>query len=90
MNLRPLRAATLAVALSLLVAASALAAEPTPTPIGGDPRSPGEGPGFVGEPLLAIGAVIGIALVAVVATTAWVRLTARRHGDDSTGGPARR
>jgi hypothetical protein len=51
------------------------AAEPTPGGAGGDPRSPGEGPGFVGDPLAAILVVIGIAAVAVIATLAWIRLT---------------
>jgi hypothetical protein len=63
----------------VLVAASAvLAASPTASPIGGDPRSAGEGPGLVGEPLLAIGGVLVIALVAVATTLAWVRLTGSR------------
>jgi hypothetical protein len=66
--------------LAAVTAASTLAAEPTPTGApGGDPRSPGEGPGLVGEPLLAIGAVVAIALISVVVTIAWVRLTDRRH-----------
>ena len=42
---------------------------------GGDPRSSGEGPGLVGEPGLAILIVVAIAVVAIVATTAYVRLT---------------
>lgn len=57
----------------------ALAADPTITPgPEGDPRSPGQGPGFVGEPLLAIGAVLAIALLTVLVTLAYVRLTAGR------------
>jgi hypothetical protein len=55
----------------------ALAASPSPPAGGGDPRSSGEGPGLVGEPFLALLAVIGIALVALAVTTAYVRLTAR-------------
>ena len=43
---------------------------------GGDPRSSGEGPGLVGEPVIAVLAVIGIAILAVVVTTAWIRWTA--------------
>lgn len=57
---------------------SVAAATPLPaaTPAtGGDPRSEGEGPGLVGEPLLAILGVAAIALLAVLAATAWVRLT---------------
>ena len=58
---------------------TALAAEPTPSPLGGDPRSAGEGPGLVGDPLFAIGAVVLIAVAAVVLTTVWVRATAGRE-----------
>ncbi len=65
--------------LALVLAATALAAEPTPSAVGGDPRSSGEGPGLVGDPLLALGAVLAMAIVAVVATTAWVRLTGGRR-----------
>jgi hypothetical protein len=70
---------TAVLALALLTASSALAAEPSPSAIGGDPRSSGEGPGLVGEPFLALGAVLLIGIVAVVATTAWVRLTGGRR-----------
>ncbi|MFL5775332.1 MAG: hypothetical protein ACJ76W_03570 [Chloroflexota bacterium] len=62
----------------------ALAATPTPA-AGGDPRSSGEGPGLVGEPGLAILAVAAIAIVSVVVTTLWVRLT---H-DPSRDAPSR-
>jgi hypothetical protein len=55
----------------------ALAASPSPAAAGGDPRSPGEGPGLVGQPVLALLAVIGIALLAIVVTTVYVRLTTR-------------
>ena len=72
-------AATALVALAIGTTAGVLAAEPSPSALGGDPRSSGEGPGLVGEPFLAIGAVLLIAVVAVVATTAWVRLTAGRR-----------
>lgn len=59
----------------------ALAADPTATPgAGGDPRGPSEGPGFVGEPLVAIAIVAGVGLLAVVLTLAYVRLTARPRG----------
>ncbi len=60
-----------------------VAASPSPSPAGGDTRSPGEGPGFVGEPLLAIGLVVGIAILAVVLTIAYVRLTAPPAGPGS-------
>jgi hypothetical protein len=53
-----------------------VAAAATPSPGVGDPRSSGEGPGLVGEPLFAIGAVAGIALISLLATLAYVRFTA--------------
>jgi hypothetical protein len=52
----------------------ALAASPTPA-VGGDPRSSGEGPGLVGEPGIALLAVVLIAVAAIVATTVYIRLT---------------
>jgi hypothetical protein len=55
--------------------AVASAATPSPPPGEGDPRSAGEGPGLVGAPLLAIGAVVGLGLLAVLATVAYVQLT---------------
>ena len=57
----------------------ARAASPSPG-TGGDPRSSGEGPGLVGEPLVALLAVAGIALLAVVLTTLYVRVTESRTG----------
>lgn len=62
----------------LLFAGAGLAASPSPEPIGGDPRSSGQGPGLVGDPLFAVLAVVVIGVVSVVATLAYVRLTARR------------
>ena len=66
--------------MRLLWAASlALAAEPAATPgTGGDPRSPGQGPGLVGDPLFAIGAVVLVALTSIVLTLAYVRMTDAR------------
>ena len=72
-------------ALSLVVAASALAAEPGATPgSGGDPRSPGQGPGLVGDPLFAIGMVVLVALVSIGLTLGYVRLTGSRGGNRSS------
>ena len=79
--------ATLLASVGLLLARAslALAAEPAASPgTGGDPRSPGQGPGLVGDPLFAIGAVLLVATTSVVLTLAYVRLTssrsAGRHG----------
>ena len=79
MTRRAALTAAVVLALALLTASTVVAAEPSPSALGGDPRSSGEGPGLVGEPFLALGAVLLIAVVAVVATTAWVRLTGGRR-----------
>ncbi len=67
---------------AVAVPASVLAASPSPSPgAAGDTRSPGEGPGLVGEPVLAVALVVLIAVVTVVATLAYLRLTAPGRGD---------
>jgi hypothetical protein len=71
-------AAAVALALLLAMAALAVAATPTPAAEAGDPRSSGQGPGLVGDPLFAVLAVVVIGLTAVLVTTAWIRMTARR------------
>jgi hypothetical protein len=59
-----------------LVPGDVLAASPDPTMApGNDTRSPGEGPGFVGALGPALLGVAGIAILAIVLTTAYVRLT---------------
>ena len=63
----------------LITATVVVAASPSPAPAAADPRSSGQGPGLVGDPLFALAAVVGIGLLSVVATLAWVRLTARRR-----------
>jgi len=63
-----------ALAMALLVAVPVLAASPTPAP-GGDPRSSGQGPGLVGEPGVAVLAVVAIGLGALLVTLAYIRLT---------------
>jgi hypothetical protein len=69
-------ALTAAVAWLLLLAGPVLAASPSPTTAaGGDPRSSGQGPGLVGDPLLAIGIVFGIGLVVLAAILLYVRAT---------------
>jgi hypothetical protein len=61
-------------------AGRALAASPGPTPgAGGDPRSSGQGPGLVGDPLFAVGLVVALAVLSLVVTLAYVRATANRH-----------
>jgi hypothetical protein len=65
----------------LATSAVTLAASPSPTAAaGGDPRSAGQGPGLVGDPLLAIGLVVLIGLVSLLATLAWVRATGGPRG----------
>ena len=59
--------------------ATALAASPVPSAAGGDPRSSGQGPGLVGEPLIAIAVVVAIGLVAAALTFGYVRLTGGRR-----------
>ena len=71
-------AAVWAIGAWLICASATLAASPSPDPIVGDPRSSGQGPGLVGDPLFALLAVIAIGVGSVVATLVYVRLTARR------------
>ena len=57
--------------LVVAIAAPVLAASPSPSgAIGGDPRSPGQGPGLMGDPAFAILAVIAIGLAATLGTLA--------------------
>lgn len=63
----------------LAFAAAVAAASPTPA-AGGDPRSSGQGPGLVGDPLFALLGVVLIGVVAAVATLAYVRLSGGRRG----------
>ena len=68
-----------AVGAWLALAMTALAASPSPTAgSGGDPRSSGQGPGLVGDPIFALLAVVGIGIASVAVTFLYVRLTARR------------
>jgi hypothetical protein len=60
---------------------SASAASPLPSILpGSDTRSSGQGPGLVGDPAFAILGVLAIAILAVAATLAYVRLTRPREG----------
>jgi hypothetical protein len=79
----------LAVAAVLLLAVATVAADPSAMPgldpgtgtsgllQGGDPRSDGEGPGLVGNPLLILLAVVALGLVTVAVTALVARLTRR-------------
>jgi hypothetical protein len=75
-----LAAVTTALMAWLVCAGAAFAASPSPEPIGGDPRSSGQGPGLVGDPLFAVLAVVVIGVGAMLATLVYVRLTARHSG----------
>ena len=79
--LAPLVAAVGAIALDLLAVTAALAESPSPSQAGGgDPRSAGQGPGLVGDPLFAIGIVVLIGVVALGATLLYVRATGGSRG----------
>ncbi len=81
-RIRALTATLGSLGLSLVAAASTLAADPGATPgTGGDPRSPGQGPGLVGDPLFAIGVVVLVALISIGLTFGYVRLTGSRGGN---------
>jgi hypothetical protein len=76
----------LATAAWTLGAGGIMAASPDPTsaPVG-DPRSSGQGPGLVGDPLFAILVVVAIALLTLAVTLAYVRVTdARRRSGQSS------
>ena len=73
---------TIGLAWALIGAATqtALAVSPSPSAAtGGDPRSSGQGPGLVGDPLLAIGLMLAIGLGAALLTALYVRLTGGRR-----------
>jgi len=63
----------------LVFASQVYAASPSPSAgPGGDPRSSGQGPGLVGDPLAALVAVLAIGLGALILTLVYLRMTARR------------
>lgn len=64
---------------TLAAPGTVLAATPTPDPLG-DPRSAGQGPGLVGDPMAAILGVVAIALLTVTLTLIYVRATGGREG----------
>lgn len=60
--------------------AMAFAASPDPTLLpGSDTRSSGSGPGLVGEPLLALLGVVGIAGLSLIASLTYLRMTDPRR-----------
>jgi len=65
------------------IVSSVLAATPEPSAAAGDPRSNGQGPGLVGTPGLAILGVAVIAILAIVVTTVYIRLTSPSRGPES-------
>lgn len=70
----------LALSLAVVAPSTTLAASPSGSavPAGGDPRSPGEGAGLVGDPLFAIATVLVIGVASLVVTYLYVRLTAAK------------
>jgi len=69
------------VVLLVVAAGAAFAATPSPTTAaGGDPRSSGQGPGLVGDPVAAILAVAILAVASLAATLLYVRLTGGPKG----------
>ena len=95
--IRLVAVAGLAVALLLLPAVAPIggpgpvaAASPEATPGqggGGDPRSVGEGPGLVGDPLFAVALVAGIGVLAAGLTALYVRATGGPRARPPTGTP---
>ena len=80
---RTLAPMAFAVAAQLLAAATVVGAEATPGAGAGDPRSPGQGPGLVGDPGFAIAVLVFVAIASIVATLIYLRLS-------SPAGPTRR
>ena len=65
----------------LTFAMTVLAASPAPSSAaGGDPRSSGQGPGLVGNPAFALVVVVAIGVGSVLATLAYLRMTAAHRG----------
>jgi hypothetical protein len=81
-----LAAVLLIVILALAAAASVSAASPDPTPATGvDPRSSGQGPGLVGDPATAIGAVLLLAAATIGATRVYLHFTDGRRDERGRG-----
>ena len=83
-TLRGVMAGAVAITITLVGAGAALAGSPSPAgAAGGDPRSSGEGPGLVGDPMMAIVLVAAIALASLVLTLVYVRITGGAGGSHS-------
>jgi hypothetical protein len=82
---RTLAAAAAVVATSMLLAGVVLAASPSPSAQAGDPRSSGQGPGLVGDPLFAIAVVVAIGILSLAATLVYVRATGGTRGAGGRG-----
>lgn len=67
-----------ATAALAVLAGTALAASPSPSPPGGDVRTNPTAPGVVGDPLVAILGVLLVAAITVGITLIAVRATTRR------------
>lgn len=64
----------------LVVPVAVSAASPAPSmPIGGDPRSSGQGPGFIGDAPTAIAATFAIGAGAALVTYVYIRVTGKRR-----------
>jgi hypothetical protein len=75
-------ALTIGLAWAVIGAATGTVSAATPSPsavVGGDPRSSGQGPGLVGDPVTAIVVVLVIGLGAALATALYVRLSGGRR-----------
>jgi hypothetical protein len=80
-----LATAAAVVAGSIRTAGTVLAASPSPSAQAGDPRSSGQGPGLVGDPLFAIAVVVAIGILSLAATMVYVRATAGAREADHRG-----
>ena len=75
----------LVLVMAMAVPGTVLAADPSPTAAAaGDPRSAGQGPGLVGDPLWAIGIVAVIAILTLAVCLVYLRATAASQRDRSS------
>jgi hypothetical protein len=86
-------AVVIAIALALLPVVAVMAASPDASLApggGGDPRSVGEGPGLVGDPLFAVVLVVAIGALAAGLTALYVWATGGPRTRPPTGPPGTR